>query len=389
MGRIKIEDHPKIACVIISLKNIIFGPIFFFAAFFLLFWNECQFIKDYNTFKGVSEKAVSVSADQVNKDNEGKLVHVSGRAVTDEILSDEEFGVSVKALKLRRVAEMYQWKEDIHTETRGKPGGGTETVKTYSYSKEWDECLNSPTNPDDLGLHRNPEKMAYSSLIVSARKITLGAFVLPEWLTDHIGRFSGLLLDKENCIRTGRLRYRSHRTEEGFYFGDPVSPKIGDICISFEAVSPTNITVVAQQVNDTFEPYRTSSGDTVSQVKEGIYSADQMFQLQQRQVEKTVMTWITWFRRAVGFLLMRSGVKMLFEFLSLIGYIGGPGVGMAAFLITSALSLITVAAAWIVQHPLFGTLLLIVAMILFIVARSISGKPGTTTYAEISHADSP
>ncbi len=330
-----------------------------------------------------------MSADQVNKDNEGKLVHVSGRAVTDEILSDEVFGVSVKALKLRRNAEMYQWKEDIHTETRGKPGGGTETVKTYSYSKVWDECLNRPTNPDDLGLHRNPEKMAYSSLIVSARKITLGAFVLPEWLTDNISDFSDLLLDKESCIRTGRLKYRSNRTEEGFYFGDPVSPEIGDIRISFEVVSPTNITVVAQQVNDTFEPYRTSSGDTVNQVKEGIYSAEQMFQLQQSQVEKTVITWITWFRRAVGFLLMRSGVKMLFEFLSLIGYIGGPGVGMAAFLITSALSLITVAAAWIVQRPLFGTLLLIVAIILFIVARIILGKPGTTTYAEISHADSP
>jgi hypothetical protein len=57
------------------------------------------------------QELVTVDASSVDPANEGKLVHLTAKAVTDETLADDMFGVSANAIKLRRNVEMYQWKE--------------------------------------------------------------------------------------------------------------------------------------------------------------------------------------------------------------------------------------------------------------------------------------
>lgn len=362
-----------------SAKGIVFGLIFFFAAVYLLFWNEGRAVKRYKTLKEGSGIVVSVSADQVDRENEGKLVHISGRAVTDEILSDEPFGISVNALKLQRIAEIYQWKEDIHTETRKNLGGGTETVKTYSYSKVWNEWLIRSGNFNRPEAHRNPETMPYSSRTVTAGKITLGAFTLPRSLTDDIADFSPLSLDSKGRIPVG-IDHRIKRIENGFYFGnDPLSPQIGDTRIFFKIVNPTDITIVAKQIKDTFEPYRTRSGGTVELLRTGSYSAEEMFQKAQ---ETNVI--ITWLLRGAGFILMLIGLKMLFGLLSVIadiiplmGDMVAAGTGIIAFFISAVLSLTTIAAAWIVYRPILGIILLIAAGVLALAVRTKLAKVKT------------
>src|SRR5262245_53968096 len=56
-----------------------------------------------NTARGLEAKVgetVSVSADKVDAAHEGKLVHLSGEAVTNDTASDPQFGISVKGLRL-------------------------------------------------------------------------------------------------------------------------------------------------------------------------------------------------------------------------------------------------------------------------------------------------
>ena len=56
----------------------------------------------------------------MDSSNDGKLVHLSGKSVTVDVLKDGKFGVSANAIKLKRAVEMYQWKEKTSSKTKKK-----------------------------------------------------------------------------------------------------------------------------------------------------------------------------------------------------------------------------------------------------------------------------
>jgi hypothetical protein len=131
--------------------------------------------------------------------------------------------------------------------------------------------------------------------------------------------------------------------------------------IKFTQIGESDVTVVAKQVGQSFEPYKAKAGSTVDLQRKGIVSADDMFQAAKES--NTVMTWIL---RGVGFLLMMMGFNMMLKPLSvlasvvpLFGDIIGAGTGIIAFLIASVLSLITIAIAWIFYRPLLAIGLLL------------------------------
>ena len=93
---------------------------------------------------------------------EGKFVHVTGEAATDEVLEDTDFGVSAIAIRLTRKTEMYQWRENQSSQTRKTLGGGTETVTTYSYEKDWSDRAIDSGRFHDPG-HDNPGKLPFKN----------------------------------------------------------------------------------------------------------------------------------------------------------------------------------------------------------------------------------
>ena len=99
------------------------GLILFVVAFPLLFWNEGRAVTTYKTLKEGGSIVTSVASGSVDPANAGRLIHVSELADTEATLTDPVFEVSAKALKLRRTAEMYQWKESSSSETTKKLGG--------------------------------------------------------------------------------------------------------------------------------------------------------------------------------------------------------------------------------------------------------------------------
>jgi hypothetical protein len=138
---------------------------------------------------------------------------------------------------------------------------------------------------------------------------------------------------------------------------------VGDLRVTFKAVKPAVVTVVARQAGDSFTAYPTKAGDSLLLLKYGALSAAEMFAAAHR--ENTVLTWVL---RLVGFFLMFLGLTMIFrpiavvgDVIPLIGTLLGAGIGVFAGLTASVLSLATIAFAWIFFRPLLGIALLALA----------------------------
>ncbi|NLE39807.1 MAG: hypothetical protein GX621_17445 [Pirellulaceae bacterium] len=170
-----------------SIGGVLIGILLFLAAFPLLFWNESRTVDRARAMKeGRAGVAALDRIDRVDPGMEGRLVWLTGEAVTEETLRDEEFAVAVNAIRLRRVVEMYQWVEDKESETKKKMGGGTETVTTYRYNKRWSDSPVDSSRFSKAADHANPP-MPYGGREWSAERVTVGAFRLSDGLAKQIG----------------------------------------------------------------------------------------------------------------------------------------------------------------------------------------------------------
>ena len=346
-----------------AVKGMLFGCVLFLIAFPLLFWNEGRSVKTYNTLVEGGRIVVSANSDTVNAGNAGTLVHVTGKADTQDTVRDDLFGVTAKALRLNRVVEMYQWKESKESKTEKKTGGGTTTSTTYSYGKTWSEHAIDSSEFKKADDHRNPGPMPFGSAGFFAGKVTLGAFTLTRSLVEMIGDFTPLPVTSNTPVPDA-LGTKGKHYNSGFYVGaDPATPQIGDVRIAFKSVQPMDVSVIARQVNDTFEPYAAKAGGTIELLQTGIHSAEAMFQ--KAQASNRMLTWLL---RLAGLALMFFGLSMVFKPLSVVadvlpiaGTLVGMGTGVVAFLLAACLSLCTIAVAWIVYRPVLGIALLAVA----------------------------
>ena len=355
-----------------SVKGVVFGLLLVAAAFPLLFWNEGRSVKRYKTLKEGGGAVVSAASERVDAANEGRLVHVTGRAETQATLTDGAFGVAAPAIKLRRSVEMYQWEERSQSKTREKVGGGTETVKTYTYSKAWS---GRPVRSDEFKQpsgHQNPGAFPYESEVQTADNVTLGAFTLSASLVGKIGTFEPLAVSAEALLPELQKKAKPHGG--GFYLGaDPASPQVGDVRVTFQVARPGDVSVIAKQTGQTFAPYAARAGGTLELLQPGVCTAAAM--IEKAQQENRILTWLL---RLGGFLLMLIGFNVFFKPLSvlasvlpLLGRLVAAGTGLVAFLLAAALSLATIAAAWIACRPLLGAALLAAAVLL---AAAFRGK---------------
>ncbi len=356
-----------------AFKGIVIGLILILIAFPVLFKNEGRAVGRYKTLKEGGGAVVAVSSENVDPENEGKLIHLTGLATTDETLSDPVFGVSENALKLKRVVEMYQWKEASKSTSKKKMGGGKTTTRTYSYSKTWSDKPISSSSFKKPSEHQNPGSFPYESTGQTADDISLESYILSGSLAGKINNFVALPVDVDAAIPE-ELKTKAKSHDAGFYIGaNPTSPQIGDMRIKFKVAKPTEVSVIAKQVGNTFAAYSTKAGGSINLLQVGVHSADAM--IQKEQEGNKMLTMIL---RIVGFVLMLLGFNMIFKPLSvladvlpILGNIVGAGTGIISFLLAAILSLITIAVGWIVYRPLLGIILLAVAVGLVV---AIKGK---------------
>ncbi len=346
-----------------AFKGIVVGLVLMAVAFGLLFWNEGRAVARYKTLKEGGGVVLSVASDRVDSGNEGKLVHVAGRADTGAILLDHELGVQARAITLIRDVEMYQWKELSRSETKKSFGGGEETVTTYSYAKEWaGRAINSRNFKKPEG-HANPARMAYESRTILAGDVRLGAFHLPDFLIRKLSNATPLTLGPE--IKTPQnVQGKIHRQADGFYLGaDPEAPLVGDLRIKYRVILPADISLVARQTGSSFAPYTTSVGGTIELLEMGMHPAEAMF----RKAQQT-NTLLTWGLRAGGFLLMAMGVGLILSplavFADVVPFFGslvGAGTKLISVLVAGVFSCITIGIAWFVYRPVIGAAFVVIA----------------------------
>jgi hypothetical protein len=211
--------------------------------------------------------------------------------------------------------------------------------------------------------HDNPRSMKYESKKLEATRVAMGAHRLSGEQISKIGGAAPLEVGADTPLENAP-RHAKVKPDGVVYVGESSdSPRIGDERISFRIVKPGPLSIIAQQTGDTFQPYQTQAGDALLLVQDGIHAPEEMFQ--KAQSDNATMTWVL---RVVGFALMFIGLAMAFKPLSVVadvvpfvGSLVGAGMGVFAFLIALAMSLLTVSVAWIVHRPLLGVPLLLVA----------------------------
>lgn len=365
-----------------SVAGVGIGSILFLVSFIVLFWNEGRAVQTEKSLTEGAGTVKSVPAEKVDPSFESKLVHLTGTATTAETLDDTEFKVSApNAIKLERTVEMYQWRENSHTEERKRAGGSVDRITTYDYEKTW-----SATQIDSEGFHEsdvyvNPH-MPYSSQNWTAQKVTLGAFTMSNDLVEKYNERQELPMAEVNVKALPKSLGAKLENTSLFIGHNSAEPEIGDVRVSYHVVKPGPVSVVAVQAGSTFTPWKAPSGDDVLLLQSGTVQAAAMFE--QAQSDNNTTTFVL---RIVGWAMMFFGMMMVLKPLSvmgdvvpLIGSLIGAGVGVVSFATASALSTITLGIAWLFYRPLQGIAFLAVggALIfgLFRYAKKKKGSAG-------------
>ena len=193
-----------------AFRGVVIGFIMVLGAIILLWWNEGRSVRRYKEISFAKDNVQEANLDAVNASLEGKLVHFAGAAKTTESLSDDDFGVQVKdSFSMRRVVEMYQWKEIEHRETgKTKKNVGGSTTKepdkvTYTYEKGWSSSVqNSDTfkqkvDPQTNEERKNPTVIPFQGISKSVSNVTVGAYTLPAGQAGSLGSSQKLDVDFE------------------------------------------------------------------------------------------------------------------------------------------------------------------------------------------------
>ncbi|MDM8569662.1 TMEM43 family protein [Thiotrichales bacterium HSG1] len=349
-------------------KNIIFGTLLLSFSFIILFWNEGNVIYQVQTLEEAEQDLVSIDTNQVDLFNEGKLIHLSGPAVTSEVLTDEKFKVNANnVIKLKRIVEMYQWQEKQHPESKGLFDGKGTITMTYIYEKVWSsEYINSKKNFKHLINHKNPPMLIHSKDFI-AKQAVLGEFTLSKGIMEQLNNYQRLPIENVKIQELQNISDDKVSLKFGnFYIGkDPAhNPQIGDLRIRFEVVPPITISVIAKQSDSDLIPHQTRAAGKLELFEYGTVDAKTMF-VHARMSNNSFV----WFLRFIGLLLVFVGLGIIFQVLrilatvmpflnSIVGYFSW----FAALIFAATFTLDTIAVAWIYYRPLPAIILMLISL---------------------------
>lgn len=355
-----------------SLQGILTGLVLLVAAIVLLWWNEGRAVKVSKMLKAAETECVDVaSVDSVDPALEGKLIHATAVAKTDEILTDSDYGLSVNAIRLERDVEYYQWVEHASSETKDKIGGGQETTTTYTYSKEW------VSGPIDSGSFKDPDYQGSNYVrttvpenTVTAQKVDFGAYVLPQAMIGAIP--ASTTVNVPDSVANGVDVFVQGST---VYYGEnPQTPAVGDVRVSFTEADGGVASILGQVKGNSFESFKHKNGKSLMVLRMGEHSQEEMF-----ESEKASNKFILWLVRILGIILMISALRMMFSILVAIlkvlpflGNIAQVGVNLVTGVVGFILSLVVILIAWVAYRPLLAVVLalVIVALVFFLISKS-------------------
>ena len=364
-----------------AFKGIATGFIMFVIGTIVLFWNEGNYIKTKKSIDEAQGVAISVSdVSSVDPSLNGKLIHASAFADTQDVLTDGLFGISERAIAISRKVEYYQNKEHSSTQTKDKIGGGQEKITTYTYEAGW------ASDPIKSSEFKDPAYQSSNFILTNVEKkemlaqnVTFGGYKLPKFIISSISgdipadvKLTDQELKQWEGIISKSMADRGIRRESKVvhtagnvvYFGNSTSnPSIGDVRVTLTKVMPADISIIAKVVGNTFEQFIASNQKTFSSVAMGTVSAESMF-----ASAHSSNSMITWILRLIGVILVVFGLKTMFGILPAIfkvlpfmGNIVGMGVGLICGVVGVAWSLVIISIAWLFYRPLVAIPMLVLA----------------------------
>ena len=350
---------------------------------------------------------VSMPAEEVDKANEGKLLHVTGMVKSNETLVDPRFkAVSASnSLRLERRVQMYQWSETRQTKrVRDAYADGYKTVVYYTHKEIWSSKLidSSTFHRSGRGLE-NPKSMPVEGLVIYADAPKLGAYGVTESLIDKMGNEQTIVPKDTVGLEGARIldtngegfalaQLMDSRLEPGLYHGSSpfygikasAPAEIGDLRISFHAQMPHEATIIAQQTGDTLTAFTTSNGKTLELVENGRVKAEKMFG--NARVFQSSMTWF--FRCLIGlFLFIIVFIKFwlfpeLIEVIPLLGDLKRCGAVLFSLVVTFCATSAVAGATWVSYRPFSVLPFLLWTITMVVLPRFINKQTPPEVLAE-------
>ncbi len=345
-------------------SGIISGLILLVLGTLLLWWNEGNNVRNIKTVTQMQKEVIEISSEQVLPENEGKLVATNGDLVVEDAeLQDQDFNVSVKTPSLKRVAEMYQWKEREDTDDDGH--------KSYSYTKVWSETVLDIDNYNSG--HTNPQIMDYKSQEYFANTVKVGAYKLSEKQIEGLPTNAELNVSIDAAV--------PGYTKQGIYITnaqDVEHPEIGDMRVYWKYNDWKEASVLAVPAGDSFVDFVSKYDVHINRVDEGKLTSEQLLKNQQDDNNK-----LKWILRAVGAFMILIGyvslagpLTRLANKIPVLGSLARSILTLICILLAVVHSLLIIIIAWFRYRPLLALLLLavIIAAIILIVILISKGK---------------
>ena len=352
-----------------SFSGIIIGLVLFIASFFVLWSNEGKNVAGLAIANFADKTAVEISAETPDRSNDGKLVQLADKATTNETLTDKIITVP-NTFALKRNVEMYQWEENVKTESKDNMGGSTTETKTYSYEKVWSSHEIDSENFKKTSYVNPPFKIKSDRFY--AGKGELGSFKLTSKQIQSMSDYS----QYENLPQKSGFRIYDNMYYTSI---DPENPKIGDIRISYEIVpSGVDISIIGQQrPNNTIASMRYKDNLVYIQ-QSGIKTKDEMIHTYKNhnKIFTNLIRFAGWLMMFIGLNMLISPLVVIFKVVPFVESIVGFLSGGVLFLVSVALSLFTIAVAWFAYRPLLSALLLLIicAIVFALKGKFLSSK---------------
>jgi len=344
------------------------------AGSWLLFWNEGRAVQtSVSLAEGLRDVTVPETLSVVFQENNGKLVLVAGQLEVPDALTEELYGISVNAAKLRKVVQVYQWYETEDRKTREDTTGELEShvEKTYSYDTDWfDHHIDSSNFASTLG-HHNPHKDSWpaeSSLIENPR-VKIGDFLLGTELKHKFDDFKPFTSDQKPEVEGVKIYAGLYYHSKNVW-----RPEVGDwrVQFSYAGKQGDEFTAVAKQAGRELRPYSTEAGDELALLHSGLKSPDEVFRSEQNSNRTT--TWIYrlagWFVTFLGLSCLNNLLEMLLDHYPLFRRVLALGVTSINFSVSVSLTLLIIGLGWIWYRPFVGLAFLTLGVLPYIIPVS-------------------
>ena len=364
-----------------SVVGTLIGMALIVASVAVVFWNEGRAVEASRGLAAGERVATALPRPTVLPANEGKLVHLTGSAVTTSGITDPDTGaVFPAALSVQRRTEMFQWIQTASSQTQDKLGGTQETTTTYSYAPGWSDSAQDSSSFAEPEGHSNPT-FAFRSQTYFASDARLGGFALSQALLGQ--------LMAEMPVRPEPVPQGWTQTETGLYrgTGTVASPRIGDIRVTYQMLpSGAVMSVLGQQSGDQLVEWTAPrSRYTLLTAREGSIAADAMFADQ-----KSSEGLATWLLRGAGYAMAIIGFLMLLGPLSALGNIVpfvatllGTVSGWIGIVLATVLTAATIALAWLTVRPILAACLLSAGLLLWLATRML-GRSAPRSLKDLS-----